>query len=156
MLWSSAGLSVGNLAHEAPSSHFPPTQVFGSPPSTSHSSPQVRRRLDLGCTLQRPGGLWKDRTVLQVTGDRWVSFLLSAPWEMEWQAPEIGQDPPSRPAPGAWSLRTGTYCGGLGFSVPWGEGQGWVCFRGGEVKVGCVLGRGSMAYVYWVRGSECV
>lgn len=61
----------------------------------------------------------------------------------------------SKPALGAWSLedwyllwRLGILCalwGGSGLCVLGEGGEGWVCFRGGEVKVGFVLGRGSMA-----------
>lgn len=50
-------------------------------------------------------------------------------------------------------LRTGIYCGGLD-SVCTVERVRVVCFRGGEVKAGCVWGRELMVCMYWVSGSE--
>lgn len=65
--------------------------------------------------------------------------------------------PPPKPAPGAWSLKTGVYCGALGFCVHygsglcvfWGWGHGWVCVGKGINDL-CVLGeRVRELSVFW-------
>lgn len=65
--------------------------------------------------------------------------------------------PPPKPAPGAWSLKTSVYCGGLGLCVHygsglcvfWGWGHGWACVGKGINDL-CVLGeRVRELSVFW-------
>lgn len=64
------------------------------------------------------------------------------------------EDPGPSPAPGltpsgGWYLPRRA-----GFCVLCGEGQGCVCFRGGEVKAGRVWGREIMVCMDWASRSE--
>lgn len=123
---------VGNATDKAPSSHFPPTKVLGQSSSPSHPSPQVWRRLDLGClgyTLHRPCGITEifSRSLWGEVGIGPAVVSLGA--KVGVPRDGIGSPHP-KPAPEAGSLRISICCGELDSVCIVGRVR-VVCFRGG-------------------------
>ena len=134
MFWSPATHSAGSLAQEAPSSHLPPTKVLSILPSLSPS--WGGGRLDPGCASETQWpvegqncslGQWRRVGICPA--------VVSLSREARVGSSRDGtRSPPPNQSWRLGLLRTGIYCGGLGFCVPCWEGQGCVCF-GREVRV---------------------